>query len=324
MFLRNKTTKSYEQTDISKDFELIQSISQKYKLSSHSRKVTIVSKRRKTFNTIIYEINANERLLIGKSYLFKSKELLANEFNALLKFQNTLFGRKFCLPKPVDYYPDLGILVMSKIEGINVRELLQKPNKLPSFLDIKKIIKICSECLSIFHKSSYLGLKIKNISGVSIAFSQSYTDFDPSNMILVSNKDERLGIIDLPEQVVIDPIHRDIGTFFFGLAKSRMFLPYLLKWNLKFIINLQNIFFTNYFSYINLVPTTFDYKLARFFEYSYGKKVLKRYIRLHRLLEYSYFSPLINSYLFLIKKKFLLNFDIAKFQDLTKNMEAAS
>ncbi|MBM3252993.1 MAG: hypothetical protein FJZ16_01915 [Candidatus Omnitrophica bacterium] len=290
------------------------------KQSKKAIKIEILGKFRKTFNTIIYEIDVDGERLIAKSYIYKDKELLFNEFKFLLELQNTSLVEKYEIPRPIDYYADLGIIVLSKIQGISIRNLIQKFHRGSNYKEVEEAIRHCGKCLNSFHL--LFNMSLKYYCGIPIMYSRSYIDFDPLNVILTPQS--RLGLIDPPESIVVDPVHRDIGVFLLGLFKAMIIPTSFGVLNLTRLAKYQNIFVNSYFNDNNLSRISFDYTLARFFEYYYGKKVLKRYFNSRRFIQYSYFAFLFNIYLWVNKRKYLSGIDMSKFYVLINNLEVAS
>ena len=255
-------------------------------------------------NTVIYRVSCGDAALFCKAELRTRPSFVKDEHEMLLELQKRLAGTGVRSLTPVAVYPDMRVLVTREESGESLRhyidEALRAPLGSTARCFVEGLMRRSAEALYRFHVA--FGLR-RDETGLEQAC--SYMDFHPGNL-LVTSRDARepLVMMDPPPREPERPVHFDLGTFCFGIARAGFTPQAVLRFQQRWLDGLKADFIGAYFSRLGRRVTAADLARIRAAERHRAGRALVRYGQFFRyrnwareLARMAYFSPIIGAYL---------------------------
>lgn len=264
---------------------------------STAEDIVVHEVRASSRNTVIYRVRAGETPLICKAELATRPASVQCEYEMLLELQRRLSGPVRPLV-PVAVYPEIGVLVTREEPGETVRRYIDRAVADPKLRGtVEDLMDPCAEALHRFHGA----FGIARHDGLEHAC--SYMDFHPGNLLVTSEERRTLVMMDPPPKEPMKPVHFDIGTFCFGIARAG-FTPYALgRFPQQWLDKLKADFVAAYFRRLGRPVRASDLSSMKRFERRRAGRAVLRYAQFFRyrnwLREFArlaWFSPIIGAY----------------------------
>lgn len=249
-------------------------------------------------NTVIYRVTSESGRLICKAELDTRPASVDEEYRMLGELQRRMAGSGVRSLVPVAVYPELGVLVTREEPGETVRRYIDR-----ALADAQRrcfvegLMEPCAEAIYRFHAAFGLARE----GGVEHAC--SYMDFHPGNLLVTSEERRTLVMMDPPPKEPARPVHFDLGTFCFGIARAG-FTPFTLgRFPQQWLDRLKADFVAAYFRHLGRPVGAADLARIEAIERHRAGRALLRYAQFFRyrnwpreIARLAWFSPIIGGY----------------------------
>lgn len=280
--------------------------------SSAGAEVALESVSASSRNSLIYRVRADDAPLVCKADLGTRRISISREYGKLQELERRLRGTGVRSLVPVAVYPDLGVLVTREEPGHSVRHYIDRAMGASARSDerpaVEALMEPCAEALFRFH--SAFGL---HAGEGGLEYAASYMDFHPGNL-LAAFRDGRPAVVmmDPPTREKERPVHWDIGTFCFGIARAGFTPHAILRLQQCWVDRLKAKFIAEYFRRLGRSATQADLERIQASERWRAWRALKRYAQFYRFRNWpremarmAYFSPIVSAYVvFRLKKSY--------------------
>lgn len=229
-------------------------------------------------NSIIYKIEIDNYIIVGKQSKFRNSKNLEYEYNSLKELAK-IQCEKLLVPKVLGLNLEFNIFFMELVDGVTLASAVNNRNLL--YRSIGLIANVLNSIHTLWYKKNVRGVveqiiaDIKTISGginkkeknvlndIRALFNKEYLpvgklyyDLAPINMYL---NDHEITLIDPPEEEIIGLLYWDLATFIFGLKQELIKRKlYLTKNDLLFIDDYRQQLIKMYIQKSKIVHMEFD------------------------------------------------------------------